>query len=191
LSLDEQNDAHDDEDHREHPKQSWTHGNSVPLRASANSGPWTQRRARRRPAGIECASGTGRIPGSAPYHLDAISVGRRAADPYVDRSAKAPAGLPELNALAQVIAMSVDSRPSPDRHPSGSGGSSDVLIRGSNWLGTSRQSAARVDLAREGSGDAIGAHERNRVIEPHLGPSPSVVISPFRARLGPRQIAPL
>ena len=45
LSLDEQNDAHDDEDHREHPKQSWTHGDCVPLRASANSGPWTQRRA--------------------------------------------------------------------------------------------------------------------------------------------------
>jgi hypothetical protein len=102
-----------------------------------------------------------------------------------------PPELPELNALAQVIATSIDSRPSPDRHPSGSGGSSDVLIRGSTWLGTSRQSTARVDFVREGSGDAIGAHKRNRVIEHRLGPSLSVVISPFRARLGPRQIAPL
>ena len=55
LPLDEQNDAHDDEDHREYPKQSWTHGDSVPNRASANSGLWTQRRVRG-PAGIECAT---------------------------------------------------------------------------------------------------------------------------------------
>ena len=37
---------------------------------------------------------------------------------------------PKPNTLAQVIAISVDSRPSPDSHPSVSGGSSDALTVG-------------------------------------------------------------
>ena len=72
----------------------------------------------------------GAFPGSAPCHVDAISIRRRAADPHVDRWADAPAGTAKAERAGSSDCMSVDSRPSPDSHPSVSGGSSDALTVG-------------------------------------------------------------
>jgi hypothetical protein len=83
-----------------------------------------------------------------------------------------PPGLPELNALTQVIAIPVNSRPSPDRHPSGSGG---VILTLHPWVhlaGHESSEHRTRGLGTWGSGNAIGDHERNRVTEPRLGPTP-------------------
>jgi hypothetical protein len=77
-----------------------------------------------------------------------------------------PPGLPELNALAQVIAMSVDVDRPPDLHPlSDESCDASSSVR----LAEKQSSERRTGGLGTGSGDAMGAQEQDPVTELRLG----------------------